>query len=718
MRWPWEAKKKKADGTEEEDTGFDWSNLLPWNWDFGTIILTVLVVGLLFMGAHNEKVQEIVGKWFDDDGPEGKGSGKKKFQNILSDIDMGIASILPDGAANFLGLGDVLGKRLERMSHTEAEKFLTEHDMAPATAKILTADEETWKGFVATAKGANKGKLTSKDQFTNENTIYALLTNPKMQTMVGGLFSTMAGGSGALDDNAKKILASMGKIVANDTQFNALFSGANRRMMLTLLLKAGSTAESAVLLQNIDVIDQTLTAYESDGKKIKASFQKLVAAALTPGADGKLNTGPIGEQLAADLMLSPEGMVVVNQLIVARETPVFGAANAAKLPGMLALLPADKYMSLMTILKQPTIDNDALSAFAATATEGMPKETLLAFKASVDSLDLTTITNPAIAGAFKTLQAIPVAAVEAAANIDAQGKANGVSTESVTKIFVQTDAQNNVVKVDGNLQPISPKEVVTQLLTPENRETIRKAGVTPEEGVKNVSELLTGLKPEYKALLTPHNLDVFLRTADAIGSSEINKKSPQDTLAVLNAFMAAATQQNITPILKLDPEKIRAFFANPQNDAAITTLLKEFDVKGLPKSQQAAVVALRDHLGDAGHGVAAILASKEGLQLVLNKWRGKEIDQATIPNDFAGLVFKAHALKHKTLDKKGTKAYAEADKELTYAYLENYAPPVVKKNVKDLEAVISSLAFSVILSGQEAMAQPPGTAQHTAKTRG
>ena len=146
----------RSEQDDDEDDGKPsgggfWENLLPWNWDFGGILMGLaLLVGGYFL-LRNEKVQEAIGKFMGKDAQD-------MVHGLVENIDLFVGGSTNNGA---------LGHKLEAMNADDAKKFLTDQKMDETVVNTLTATTDTWQDFIKTVEEANGGKLSKPGQFTS-----------------------------------------------------------------------------------------------------------------------------------------------------------------------------------------------------------------------------------------------------------------------------------------------------------------------------------------------------------------------------------------------------------------------------------------------------------------------------------------------------------------------------------------------------------------------
>ena len=621
-------KKTQAELDEEErqkqqSSGFmdTIGNLMPWNWPWGSILIGTVVVGALFLGLRNEKVQEFIGKLFDGDTP---GSGKDKVAGVMNGIGAWVSGNMP-WLAKLLHIENAVGNILDGMTAEQARAKLPQspYNMDPALVGAIAADQPTWEAFKTTVKTANGGQINSKDDVLNDKTIYAFLTSdkPEVKTMVDKLLPAMLTQKKpgtALSDEEKKsrniVLAAMRSIVS-DSRLDTLLNATNAPRTYALLATVAGTTASRLQAQ--------MSVMLGADRKPTPLLRSILTAQLTPTDDGQL---PSAEQAFADAKKQAATDPTLKAQVAQAETSLI--QTALKDPNAAGVENAKAYAAL----KQTCGDDQLVSLVTQAAANPDQTQTLVmgnfklfsAFKTFADSANVDKLpsTMDGMKAPIAQLQSFPK---------DALLPVFGMYRHLMAGSNDSKQALNDLTKLQtmfGDSQDTS--SMLQPLFNAENRALLTKASL------KNVASYIVAsqedkLKRDALAnLVTAENLAVILKTAEKIGKrsqvldQQSNQYFGQQPTAALGNLPSKTSLQVIDSMVSfvngkadalMNPpsETIAAFFRDDTYRDAVRDLLK--DLK-LPGAKGQALALINQHWGDKEKGIAALLSDTDSVAFI------------------------------------------------------------------------------------------------------
>ena len=493
-------------------------------------------------------------------------------------MDEGI-KMLPQEWQNNLNamLGRDVSRALEGMDITEIRKTMLDRKIPADIVNVLANDKPTFQSFLNVARDANGGKVGS-DDFTNDKTVFALLTKkPEMARELAAV-ALKADGASANSDAAKQIKASLLAIVKD-----------NR---LDVLLNPPHLDNTKALLAVVPNVDkQHLDTLLNDKGNVPA-IRTFLTTMLTPAANGAQPNAAAAALAVASQVTSESRKALIDIEMKVKpsddeETRKLKTNNGGKaLATLREKLGDEKLMQFVAL----TSGKDDLAKLKFALENRAAFE---AFHAAAVVKDLGPETQKALTG---LISQPPAATAPLLAIIN-----NGVDPRHLQTI---------IFNEKGERLP-TPALVDTLVNNPAARLTLEKAGV---DHVVHYAQLTkSGLPVEANA----QNINAILKAADTIGNNpkmaDATKRA--ETTEVLSALADTVINKNSRALNTISKDQLADFFADRTNSDALKNLLAQSTLPQMDTSQGQTAKALLAHwdtvrvlASDKENGAATILS--------------------------------------------------------------------------------------------------------------
>ncbi len=548
-------KKEEADRQKLSFFGKIWDVVSDNFW-----LIALAVVAFAVMGP--EKMKDLWNK------------GTEMLGNLF---DKGI-EMLPEKWQS--GLNAMLGRdvsgALAEMDITKIRETLAEKKVPAEIIAVLAPNKETFQSFLDVARNANGGKVGA-DDFTNDKTVFALLTQKPDMARALAAVALKGGGAAASSPAAAEIKASLKAIVADGR--------------LDVLLNPPHLENTKALLgamPNVDAgqLDTLLKSQVVDGKATPA-LRKFLTTILSPSANGA-QPDVVGavQQLSSEVTPETRKVLVDAAMQVkpsdSAEIKALKTNNGGKaLAALRASLGDEKLMQFVAIHAG---GNELAEMKFALENRGA----LEVFQKAADVKKL----GPETQAVLTQLASLPA---------NATAPLLGVIKNGINPLDLKRELVDKAH---------TTSDMVARLITDSKaRDLIAQAGA------EYVVPLMKAFAPtKVPSTLTPTALNAVLVAAETIGASE-SMRTPngkRDTLRVVSAIADVLVNHKPEAISKLKPEELAAFFNDATNAGAVRQLMATL-APTLPKEQAAMANALLAHW----QTVERVAADKEGAQLFM-----------------------------------------------------------------------------------------------------
>jgi hypothetical protein len=572
-----EERKKK----EQSDGLWDFlKGLLPGGgggFGLGSIFTILLVVTGVYFLARNEKVQEFVGGLF------GEG-GKEKVAGFVDKASGLIEGFLSEDMAEKIGVKGARFRIAENQNDEELTKTITE-EMSAAAAQVIVPNR---KVFFETIKEANGGTV-GKDGFTNEKSLFALLT--KQPALVKQLIpALMVEPNAALDDKAKtkqkekklEIFATLQAMMTPEN-LTTLFDATNRKNTIEILAAVSPDKTSTP-----EAIEANLSKLMDANGAPKESLRLLLSKMLTPDDNGELpkDMKTAVAALMADDKISADAKSDFMNLALENPDQIAGAGNGDKLTTLRSSIGDDKMQQLMALGALP--DAEAKDASFALITQDVP--TLMAFKAFADGADISTLPENLKKPVenLKKLDARYIDALWGMKNKDVTGQEaaqiqtilapNGDATTTNDVIAQLFDANNRALLMKAH--PNNINRLIYAAMPPDGKGADGKP-LSDNEQKKRI-KTVNFMKPEnITALLNSvDQIDRVGKAMDATAAAAGDTSAPGTTMVkkVFSAFVEMMGGHN-EAFKKLPPGEVALLFKIPEFASAMEGMVKGLKFK-------------------------------------------------------------------------------------------------------------------------------------------
>ncbi|MFZ4542155.1 MAG: hypothetical protein ACOYNL_10245 [Rickettsiales bacterium] len=596
-------KKRDAEAAEAEKAGFFRSIWDMFTDNIGSMLMLLVVAIGVYALAKSDAGQDFIKQNFEPD-------TQLKINGFLNKIT---------GMLGGMGLGGMagdpidLGKSLLDMPIEKARQTLDGHVPAEVLP-IITRNKETLTALITTAKRANGGKVSESDDFTNDKTIFALMTTKETIPLVRDLADAATKSKGGANSEiAQKITEAFKVIVADAPRVATLLNGDNRPNTVALLSQFSKIKEKDIN----GLIDTGL----QNGQPIP-EFSTLLNSLLTRNDKGELPDVRT-QKAAMDVYskVSPATADAVAAIYEAMGSAVtVGGGSTSKDPATSAQPSVASTSGATDVSAIDSIKaNNGGKAYAALIEQlGSDRKVVflsLAGDVALSKKELDTKKTPEAQQKYKkdTVALMRFALVNrpafdafrAAADLESlhedirgplkelaklPGKATGAAIAIIDKGIDLRDLASlmppeNMAKADV------ANYMVKQLMKEENRALITQAGTDHLATIIQAS----AKDKQAVALLTQNNLDVILKVTNAIASNpKMNDRTTKETTTELTtALVEVLANDNRGPIGTINPEDFATFFKDRDNADALKYLLD--NMKGLSPERTAMVKALNKH---------------------------------------------------------------------------------------------------------------------------
>lgn len=630
---------EQDDATKSNILSWLMDNINPLNWNWGSILMGLLVVTGVYFAMRSEKVQEWIGHFLDDDGHPG--SGKEKVKGFVHKIDAFLENLLPDSICKKLGISGAAASMANSLTDDEFRKQLPGELPDPAKDVIV----KYRKQFVDTVSNANGGKL-SKETALNDKSLYAFLTSDdaNVQSFVNALLPTLKNTGQGNSKTQETVTKSIKQIVADD-RLNVLLSDKYRRRTIALMLEmSGNTGLT------VDVLDQQLNGMLQNGKATPA------LRALLNGFLGEKGTGTstattdqgtsqsqgvgTGEATAPSTTNTPQNgtaqststppvqntdaQVLEAKINIALQSPALmvGAENVNAFNTMRQSMGDEKLKRLMMSASADYSDETAQMAAMQKATMGdLP--TLKALKTFADAAQIDKL-RPELQGPIALLKTYT-------------GDVSYLWAMTTRNVSLEEIAKVKTVFVPES-GPVNVHYIMQQLLNKENRDLLKKADTRNVSGllvtsIPNTTAEEKAFRAQATLMLSPQNLNTFIAATETIGThaKELDQRAGNNAasvsaMTVLNATVSLMMGDN-TAFTALPPETVAAFFKDPTYSSAITKLVDAKNGITLPGSMGTILNSFKQHWGTVlqdqnrkdgterdGWGIAEVLGDTDAVR--------------------------------------------------------------------------------------------------------
>ena len=538
--------------------------------DFGSILMGLLLVTGLYFLARTETGKELLGGIF----------GEDTVKDFFAKSDTLIGGLLEKIGISGFG-AEAANTLVDGMNAAAAQKAMVEHaGLTAQQAQILAPDEAGWK--------TTRDLVKKHGSFTNplsDKVIHAFLLE-KPDT-VRQLIDTIPQ-TGATTGSNAKMMAAVRAIAADPERLGALI--ANKDSYAVLMHATQRFSPVPLDAAKLDAFIKS-AGLDTQGKPTKA-----LCDLLTGLMDGGNPTTALTRFITTE-GVKPEALAALAQSIPLAQVKDESQRtviellqhNAAQTQALIKALGPDRTDALVAVLQ--TKDQKAIADFVLKN----PELTAFAKTADIDKLPV------AIRGVVAQLKVLKREQVGAAARVNER-----VPVAELTAAITGPDGKPSV------------EQMVGVMLNSDGRTALRAAGTAD----------LAVFTREASPALTQKNLDALLSFGDAIGAanaSATDAAAGARAKSIVSALASFVVDKNGEPFAGMKAEDVSAFFASKANADAFGKLLKDIDTSVLPNAQRIRVLALREHWGNVNAGIAEVLGSREGATLLIEKLNDPEV---------------------------------------------------------------------------------------------